>query len=310
MNAIHFCPVSCELFLVDAPTAEAAAAPNLIARLRALGWPARARLSSAKAPQSAAAVPGVLVELIDALPILAQTAAGDADGAALAWVPGLAAWQAAARLALDLCRRGRVKIRLAQRGGGYEARWHTLAQTSDERAAMLRIAADLSPVIAIPEEARSWSGAKSGSVSERAPLPAPRLLQRFLDACTDTLVREASRRGALVRLKDWPAMSWEQRLVRALGEDRARFFWEPEEAPVVAAEINAWAEDQAAAPTLSFLPSPARWGASETLSSVLRRLVLPAGRLAETLAGGQAAPRMLRPAAPGQHSHQHARIAA
>lgn len=299
MNAIHFCPVSCELFLVDAPTAEAAAAPNLMARLRALGWPARARLSSAKAPQ-AAPVPGVLVELIDALPILAQTSAGDADGAALAWAPGLAAWQAAARLALELCKRGRMKIRLSQRGSGFEARWHTLAQTSDERASMLRIAADFSPVIAIPEEARGFSATR-GAASDRAPLPAPRLLQRFLDACADTLVREASRRGALVRLKDWPAMSWEQRLVRALGEDRARFFWDPEEAPVVAAEINAWAEDQAAAPTLSFLPSPGRWGASETLSSVMRRLMLPAGRLAETLAGGQAAPRMLRPTTPIQH---------
>jgi hypothetical protein len=41
----------------------------------------------------------------------------------------------------------------------------------------------------------------------------------------DLLVREASRRGALVRLRGWSAYAWEQRLVRALGEDRASFFW-------------------------------------------------------------------------------------
>jgi hypothetical protein len=125
-------------------------------------------------------------------------------------------------------------------------------------------------------------------------MSAPRLLQRFLGACADTLVREASRRGALVRLKQWPATSWEQRLVRALGEDRARFFWDATEAVALAAEVNAWAADQAAAPTLSLLPSPARWEAPESLLSVLRRLTLPAGQLAETLLGGQAAPRTLR----------------
>jgi hypothetical protein len=300
MHAIHFCPVSCELFLVDAPTPEAAAAPSLIARLRALGWPARARLASAKAPQTAAAVSGMLVELIDALPILAQTPAGDADGAALAWVPSLAAWQSAARLALELVRRGRMKIRLTQRGSGFEARWGVLPQTPAERAAMLRIAADFAPVIAVPEEARGWAAMRGGAVAERAPLPAPRLLQRFLDACADTLVREASRRGALVRLKGWPAPSWEQRLVRALGEDRARFFWDPEEAPGLASEVNAWAEDQAAAATLSLLPSPGQWAAPETLASVLRRLTLPAARLAETLSSGRAAPRMLRHTAPAR----------
>jgi len=295
MHAIHFCPVSNELFLVDAPTAEAAAAPALLSRLRALGWPARAQLVSPKAPQSAGAVPGVLVELIDALPLLAQPLPGDAEGAVLGFSPGLAAWQAASRLALTLVRRGRLRIRMERRGSHYEARWRLLTQAPDERAAMLRVLADLPTVVAIPEEA--GKGARrhpAEQAAERAPLSAPRLLQRFLDGCADTLVREASRRGALVRLKDWSATSWEQRLVRALGEDRARFFWEPAEAAALCAEINAWADDHAAAPTLSFLPSPGQWTAPESLSSVLRRLALPAGRLAETLLCGHAAPRTLR----------------
>lgn len=295
MHAIHFCPVTSELFLVDAATSEAAAAPALIARLRALGWPARARLVSAKAPQPARAVPGVLVELIDALPLLSQTLAGDADGAALSWAPALAAWQAAARLALQLVRRGRMSIRMSSRGGGFEARWQVFTQAPDERAGLLRALADFPTVIAVPEEVvRGGSRHASDPGSDRAPLPAPRLLQRFLNACADTLVREASRRGALVRLKEWPATSWEQRLVRALGEDRARFFWDGTEGAAMCSEVNAWAEDQVATPTLSFLPSPARWEAPESLSSVLRRLTLPPSRLAETLLGGHAAPRTLR----------------
>ena len=297
MHAIHFSPVTSELFLVDAPTAEAAAAPALVARLRALGWPARARLVSPKAPQTAAAVPGVLVELIDALPLLAQTLAGDADGAALSWAPALAAWQAAARLALNLVRRGRMSLKLQARSGGFEARWQVFTQTPDERAAMLRAVADFPTVVAVPEEALRGSRYAEGG-HERAPANAPRLLQRFLNACADTLVREASRRGAMVRLKDWPATSWEQRLVRALGEDRARFFWDAGEAAALCAEVNAWAEDQLKAPTLSFLPSPAMWTAPESLSSVMRRLTVLPGRLAETLLGGHAAPRLLRPSAP------------
>jgi hypothetical protein len=268
-------------------------------QLRALGWPARARLVSPKAPLSGSAVAGSLIELIDALPLLAQTPTGDADGAALSWAPVLAAWQAASRLALNLVCRGRMRVRLLPRGGGWEARWSLFVQTTEERAVLLRILQDLPAVIAIPDEGRGFVPRYAANrAGERAPMTAPRLLQGFLDACADTLIREASRRGALVRLKQWPATSWEQRLVRALGEDRARFFWEEAEAAALAAEVNAWAQDQAAATTLSFLPSPGRWEAPETLSSVLRRLMLPAGRLATTLLGGQAAPRTLkRPAA-------------
>ncbi len=296
MHALHFSPVSNELFLLNGPTAEEAAAPALFARLRALGWPARARLCSAKAPKPAQAVAGVLIELIDALPLLAQTTSFEADGAALSWVPTLAAWQAAARLALNLTCRGRLSIHLGQQGSGVDARWQVVQKTPDERAALLRVLTDFSAVVAIPEESMRPSGK---ALAERAPLSAPRLLQRFLDACADTLVREASRRGALVRLKACPATSFEQRLVRALGEDRARFYCEAQEAAALCEEINAWAHEQAGADSQSFWqflgPAPARWQAAESLASVLRRLMLPAGRLAETLLGGQAAPRTLRP---------------
>ena len=107
MHAILFCPATSELFLPDhsrtlAGSAETGAAPVLLSRLRAHGWPARARLLSPKAPQSAGSVPGTLVQLIDALPLLAQPPDATAE---LTYSPSLRAWHRAARLALELVRR-------------------------------------------------------------------------------------------------------------------------------------------------------------------------------------------------------------
>jgi hypothetical protein len=341
MHAILFCPATFELFLPDharslAGSGEAVVAPVLLSRLRAHGWPARARLLSPKAPQSAGSVPGTLVQLIDALPLLAQPP--DA-GFELAYPPSLRAWGRAARLALELVRRGRMTFRLGQRGRGrpsrttpgmkadasqaagawWEARWHLCSPESsaapllpDERAAVLRIVSELPDTIAIAEDARASTVA--------AALSGPRLLQRFLDACADLLVREASRRGALVRLRGCSAYAWEQRLVRALGEDRASFFWAApnrgeatttspppagaEDPVAIAAEVNAWAAAQARAMeqsgTLSLLASPGHWSAAETLADVQRRLIRPATLLAQTLLDGQPAPRTLtwRPSSP------------
>ena len=331
MHAILFCPATSELFLPDHPrtlagSAETGAAPVLLSRLRAHGWPARARLLSPKAPQSAGSVPGTLVQLIDALPLLAQPPDAAAE---LTYSPSLRAWHRAARLALELVRRGRLTFRLTPRGRSrltrptppttpsrepaagawWEARWHLCSPESstapllpDERAAVLRIVSELPDTIAIAEDARATPVA--------AALTGPRLLQRFLDACADLLVREASRRGALVRLRGWSAYAWEQRLVRALGEDRASFFWPspattdsdsgasiPDDSAATASEVNAWAAEQARSMvqtcTLSLLPSPGRWSAAESLADVQRRMIRPATLLATTLLEGQPAPRTL-----------------
>ena len=340
MQAILFCPTTSELFLPDwprplaAPSHSACAvAPLLIHRLRALGWPARARLVSRKAPQSAGSVAGTLVQLIDALPILAQPPDAAPD---LSLSPDLRAWHRAAYLALQQVGRGQLLPQLSARGPkAWEARWRlspialtptALAGTgpsprggaaAQDRATVLRILADLPEAIAIPEDARTGGSA--------AVVSGPRLLQRFLDACADTLVREASRRGALVRLRGCSASTWEQRMVRALGEDRALFFWPPpvpsdgrascdDDAPhpldpaAIMAEVNGWAADLApgaldtlpAGPTHAgpprggaLFPSPAGWSAPESLVDVLRRMARPAALLSQTLIAGQAAPRTL-----------------
>lgn len=332
MHAILFCPATFELFLPEHPrslpdASDVAVAPVLLSRLRAHGWPARARLLSPKAPQAAGSVPGTLVQLIDALPLLAQPPDAQFE---LTYSPALLAWHRAARLALELVRRGRLTFRLTphgrtraparaatpdaagaearpQRAPWWEARWHLCSPGTggaplfaDERAAALRIITELPDTIAIAEDARATAGT--------AILSGPRLLQRFLDACADLLVREASRRGALVRLRGCSAYAWEQRLVRALGEDRASFFWpsstaadsQPtpaDDSVAIVSEVNAWAAEQARsmvqACTLSLLPSPGRWSASESLADVQRRLTRPATLLAATLLEGQPAPRTL-----------------
>jgi len=116
-------------------------------------------------------------------------------------------------------------------------------------------------------------------------------------------VREASRRGALVRLGQWASGSWEQQLVRALGDDRASVYFDGcgdgPQVEAMAAELNAWAEqweqDQAGqvGKSLSLLASPVMWQAPESLAQVLRRLLHPAAQLAAGLAAGRPAPRML-----------------
>lgn len=295
MNSIAFVLATRELFVTgrDAtpgPTAagETLAAPitepRLIRELRRLGWPAEARLVGPHEAGSGEPVPGVLVELLDALPVLAAPTEEEDEG------PELLAFRQAARLALDLMIAGAALPRVRARGGGrlgWEARWRSLPVTAAQRAKVVRIGELLPALTAVPAES-TWK--VQGSV----PLNGQRLLYRLLDACADMLVREASRRGALVRLGSWPATAWEQQLVRALGEDRATFRCpDPDAAELCAKDVNDWVQDQLKAAALALLPSPAGWTAPETLAQVVARLLAPAAQLAQTLRSGRPAPRML-----------------
>ena len=243
--------------------------PRLIGELRRLGWPAQASLRGPRAGADGP-VAGVLVELIDALPILAASTDEEGEGAELQ------AYRQAARLALDLVASGAALPRLRARDGGrrgWEARWRASVITAAQRAKLVRLGELLPATIAVPV----------GSAWSSTPLTGQRLLYRMLDACTDMLVREASRRGAMVRLGHWPAGAWEQQLVRALGEERATFrVSDPDTAEAIAKEVNDWVKDQLDAAALSLLPSPALWTAPETLTQVVARLLTPAAQLALT----------------------------
>lgn len=294
MSSIAFVLATRELFVTGraaaAEPAGAVAEPRVIHELRRLGWPAEARLIGPKlGPQLGAeaageAVPGVLVEMLDALPVLAAPTEEQDEGSELL------AFRQAARLALDLMIAGAALPRLRARGGGrlgWEARWRSLPVTAAQRAKVVRIGELLSPLTAVPVSA---VGQLPGSIQ----LNGQRLLYRLLDACADMLVREASRRGALVRLGSWPATAWEQQLVRALGEDRATFRCpDPATAELCAKDVNDWVKDQLSAASLSLLPSPAGWQAPESLAQVVARLLAPTAQLAQTLRSGRPAPRML-----------------
>lgn len=268
----------------DEPLGSPIAEPRLVAELRRRGWPAEARLVGPLEAASGEPVAGVLVELLDALPVLAAPTEEEDEG------PELLAFRQAARLALELMIAGAALPRVRARGGGrlgWEARWRSLPVAAAQRAKVVRIGELLPALTAVPAGA-TWKSQGS------APLNGQRLLYRLLDACADMLVREASRRGALVRLGSWPATAWEQQLVRALGEDRATFRCpDPAAAELCAKDVNDWVQDQLKAAALALLPSPAGWTAPETLAQVLARLLAPAAQLAQTLRSGRPAPRML-----------------
>ena len=253
MEQLTFLPTTGQFFLY----AEEAPLPGLrsafAARLEAAGWPGRAYLLRAGVPEGP--VEGHVIELLDALPLLSGLEAGAADVP-----PSIAAWAGAARAGLDLVVRGRLLPRLrgrpsredAERIGGWGARW-AVALEGRDRSLLSRLGRELgTPLVAMPA-GRSGGRARPGAIAMRS-YGAPALLRRFLDVCADTLVREACRRGAFVRLGSWPADTWEQRLVRALGYDRPWFACSDADPALLSPELRAWADAEAEAPTL--LPSP------------------------------------------------------
>ncbi len=296
------------------------------ARLLRAGWPAAARLigGESEVPRTE----GVLIELIDALPILAGASAMDLDGAA----PEVAMWAATARLALSLVVRGQVWPRLlARRPGhgdericGWEARWHvsltpglrgrvaqlartlTTAQIAvvlgrGARQLTLSHVSGLSAITDVQQAQKATAAITDVQQARKASsgYSTRGLLRWMLDACADTLVREGARRGVYVRLGRWPADAWEQRLVRGLVEDEATFTTGEDDPEVLACELRQWAEELGVTPPLlSAPPSPPSWLATESLQQIIGRMVEPTAMLASRLLLGEPAPRTLVPAVP------------
>lgn len=305
MNPIAFVPHTRELFLIepeqdDQDVLGLSAAAPLLNRLRALGWPTAARVYMPGSEAAWRGARGLLIELLDALPVLASF---EASGH-----PALDALCAVARLALRLVKKGRLVPRLRAIGTGangsprrFEARWNVVAEGETERGELSRLGAALQPLIAIPEDARGEHRPRSWMVT------GARLVQRLLDDCADLLVREACRRGAMVRLGGIPASAWEQRLVRALADDRGHFLCDPADGVALKAELNAWTSDTLSPQALPLLPSPATWRAPEPLLGVMRRLLTPAARLADALHSGRPAPRTLHVEMPQGPSRERTR---
>lgn len=300
MEQLTFSPSTVQFFLWIPDEPLPGLRSELARRLDEAGWPSPAQVVRADGSHEPYA--GTLIELIDALPLLCGLPAGALTP------PTLTVWARAARLALDLVVRGQIAPQLRQRLGpahderpvGWQARWGVVLRTARERSEVLELSRSLGAAeIAVPQ-GRSGRGAEPAPVPGAGPRRMPSALgvmRRFLDACADVLVREASRRGAMVRLGGTPAEAWEQRLVKALSDERGCFAPPDDRDPVLLAEeLSGWVEDQTESPTL--LPSPPSWSAGESLERVLLRLSRPAALLGERLLLGEPAPRTLQPALP------------
>jgi hypothetical protein len=295
MDRLTFVPSAGELFLYSEQQAPRPPHSALTLRLAALGWPISAHLLARDGAR--AQVEGLLIELIDALPVLAAPCL-PADE------PVLHPFCALGRLALSLTARGDLlpwlRPRYDDHGPGVDPRptgwtagWMAVP-TPAERRDLHALAAAMAPPgrslpVALPA-GRLASAAQLRATARHAHAGPEALCRRLVHACGDTLVREAGWRGAVVRIGGWPSDAWEQRLVHALHGPHPSFTSEDPDPRHLADEINAWSRDQAGG---GLLPSPPCWRAPESLRALVTRLVAPAAGLAARLLRQEPAPRTL-----------------
>jgi len=293
MNSIAFVPASRALFIADSASENSSGAQHnaLLERLRAQGWPTQARLLLPGTELAFRQASGVMIELIDALPLLVGP---DAEPA-LAESRELSALSKLLRLALSLTERGQAWPKLNRLGTGtrYMARWKAQLGSS-EKSDVAKLSQELRLVLAaLPSTILSserWQSAVTGQ----------RVAYLLLDATVDLLVREGCRRGAQVRLAGCAASMWEQRLVAALSGDKALLLASApsDEAFAQRAEqTNAWSQSALSGAARPLLPSPESWQASESLLQVSSRMMRQASLLSTVILAGQPAPRMLPTAA-------------
>jgi hypothetical protein len=183
--------------------------------------------------QSFETVIGQSTALIDALPRLAALTARDMERLPAS----ISAWSLAAKFALDLVARGRIVPRIEAQHDGTEATCGISLAMSDDAdrfaklAGALPLAAHALPVVDPQKKAgpqKSPAPSKRGRPSVRDTEPhqvwAPdALLERFLNAAADTIVRHAMQRPPRQRPLRQAFTGWERRLLNALGERDADF---------------------------------------------------------------------------------------
>ena len=293
MNPIAFVPTARALFIADAPSeSSSCGTPHpLVQRLREQGWPTQARLLLPGNELAYRNASGVMVELLDALPMLAG-AASDGDWSESRELQALAKLL---RMALSATERAQAWPKISRIGTGsrYLARWRA-ALTPIERTTVIGLRKDLHIVLAelptTPLSSERWHHAVTGQ----------RVAFLLVDACVDLLVREGCRRGAQIRLADCPASAWEQRLVHALSNDKALMIASTPSDETFAKlcdEANAWSKTALDGAARPLLPSPESWQASESLQQVTSRMLRQAGLLSTVMLAGRPAPRMLPTAA-------------
>ena len=179
-------------------------------------------------------VDGIVIPLALALPALAAIAVADS-----AQLPAsIAMWSAAAKFALDLIARGRLIPTVDADKSHVAARWRASISLADDADRFARLANSF-PLAAHAVPATSE---RRGRHSRRAVQEPARehvwtpdaLLERFLDACADLLMRSHPPTRAAARAP------WEVRWRKALQESDASFVTEGFAERLLADDLKAW----------------------------------------------------------------------
>jgi SNF2-related domain/SNF2 Helicase protein/Helicase conserved C-terminal domain len=180
-------------------------------------------------------IEGLAIALRDALPALA--AIGVAEASQLP--ASISIWSAATKFALDLIARGRLIPTIEQINSHSEARWRASIALGDDADRFARLANSFPPAAhAIPASTeRRGKRARRKAQEVAAPVhmwTPDALLERFLNACVDVLMRSAE------QSRPDPRASWEQRWVRALHESDATFGGEGFAERLLTEDLKTW----------------------------------------------------------------------
>jgi hypothetical protein len=182
--------------------------------------------------------PGVAVGLIDAVGRLARMTAAELERAPAS----VAAWSAAAKLALELVARERLVPRLSTEGG--KAGTAMALSRTDDAERVLALAKAF-PLAAHGVPAAGPAPRRTGKRGrgDDHVWAAEALVRRFLDDVADALVRAAAAQGRPARRRGAPEhhARWERRLVIALTGADPSFVPEGFGERSLAAELESWA---------------------------------------------------------------------
>ncbi|HEY8538627.1 MAG TPA: DEAD/DEAH box helicase [Steroidobacteraceae bacterium] len=175
-------------------------------------------------------VAGLAIDLQVGVPALASIGVAEASQLPAS----VATWTAAAKLALDLVARGRVIPTIEQRNSHTEARWCASILLGEDADRFARLANSFPPAAhAIPASMNRRS--RRGQQPRIARVWTPdALLEHFLNACADTLMRTD------VSTRAQPRATWEQRWRRALHEPNAQFAGEGFAERLLTDDLKAW----------------------------------------------------------------------
>lgn len=179
-------------------------------------------------------VEGFSISLREGLPALASI--GVAEAAQLP--ASVSIWSAAAKFALDLAARGRLIPAIESNHAHNEARWRASIQLGDDADRFARLANSFPPaahaVAASPaRRGRRGRKASEGTAPEHVWTPDA-LLERFLNACADMLMRTADAPRAHARA------SWEHRWRGALHGMNAQFTGEGFAERLLCEDLKFW----------------------------------------------------------------------